>query len=211
MHIHTTFCIFVNGPKKSGYDSTYYILHFSISRFGLHTTFYICDFECLLKLHTTFYIFDFRPGTYIRHLHLPVGEVNRAASTFYIWRVNNMRANSYTYYIPDPAYICPALVVSRRDNNSCVYIYNSRYIVVGNCCPRSLRKGGEDGIWRSAPLNPGSVHHVSANGPLSYLPGGGRLRYCSMATSGKGDGDINSLLRGAIVTGCVTIVGGNLK
>ena len=110
MHIHTTFCIFVNGPKKSGYDSTYYILHFSISRFGLHTTFYICDFECLLKLHTTFYIFDFRPGTYIRHLHLPVGEVNRAASTFYIWRVNNMRANSYTYYIPDPAYIRPALV-----------------------------------------------------------------------------------------------------
>ena len=99
MHIHTTFCIFVNGPKKSGYDSTYYILHFSISRFGLHTTFYICDFECLLKLHTTFYIFDFRPGTYIRHLHLPVGEVNRAASTFYIWRVNNMRANSYTYVL----------------------------------------------------------------------------------------------------------------
>ena len=108
--LHITFCIFVNGPKKSGYDSTYYILHFSISRFGLHTTFYICDFECLLKLHTTFYIFDFRPGTYIRHLHLPVGEVNRAASTFYIWRVNNMRANSYTYYIPDPAYIRPALV-----------------------------------------------------------------------------------------------------
>ena len=112
MHIHTTFCIFLNGPKKSGYDSTYYILHFSISRFGLHTTFYICDFECLLKLHTTFYIFDFRPGTYIRHLHLPVGEVNRAASTFYIWRVNNMRANSYTYYIPDPAYIRPALSTS---------------------------------------------------------------------------------------------------
>ena len=111
VHIHTTFCIFVNGPKKSGYDSTYYILHFSISRFGLHTTFYICDFECLLKLHSTFYIFDFGPGTYIRHLHLPVGEVNRAASTFNIWRVNNMRANSYTYYIPDPAYIRPALVV----------------------------------------------------------------------------------------------------
>ena len=111
VHIHTTFCIYVNGPKKSGYDSTYYILHFSILRFGLHTTFYICDFECLLKLHTTFYIFDFRPGTYIRHLHLPVGEVNRAASTFYIWRVDNRRANSYTYYIPDPAYIRPALIV----------------------------------------------------------------------------------------------------